>query len=114
MLTAVSDSFLPGMGMGILEQGGLLFGMEDGKRLLSPEETLMPPLTMQDRHPSAPQLVSMLASSIDNHKISPDVTVELDESVSQLVGGILTASPEECSTVYRQMCWYPSKSPSPP
>jgi hypothetical protein len=72
---AVSDGYLPG-----LLDHGLFGGMEDGKRILSPEETLMPPLSMQDRHPSAPQLVSMLATSVDNHKMSD--MVEVDDSVS--------------------------------
>ena len=57
-------------------------GMEadGGRRMLSPEDALMPPLTMQDRHPSAPQLASMLTSSVDNHKMS-DMAMGLDDSV---------------------------------
>lgn len=36
----------------------------DGRHfILSPDETLFPPLTHNDRHPSAPQLVSMLTDS---------------------------------------------------
>lgn len=81
MLSALSDSYLP------LMDHNLDFSMDDGgggggKRILSPEENLMPPLSMQDRHPSAPQLASMLTSSVDNHKMS-DVTVSVDEEVSQ-------------------------------
>ena len=78
MLTAVSDSYLPNL----VDD----FGLEEstGKKLLSPEESaLVPPLTMQDRHPSAPQLASMLASSVDNHKLnsSSDNSAGVDEMV---------------------------------
>ena len=80
LTAAVSDSYLPGMMDRGLDFGGM---GDEGNRLLSPEETLMPPLSMQDRHPSAPQLASMLASSVDNHKMSDVPTVEVDDLVSR-------------------------------
>ena len=42
----------------------------------------MPPLTMQDRHPSAPQLASMLASSVDSKPL--DIMMDSDEQVCEL------------------------------
>ena len=76
MLSALSDSYLPGM----MEQS-LDFNMEPdgGRRILSPEEMLMPPLSMQDRHPSAPQLASMLASSVDNKMASDNMAVTFED-----------------------------------
>lgn len=80
MLSALSDSYLSNM----MGNSPLDFGMEDsGKRIISPEDALMPPLTMQDRHPSAPQLASMLTSAVDN-KMS-DVAIGIDESVKGLL-----------------------------
>ena len=62
---AFSDSYLPSVGMsndplGSLPMGG--GGLED-QRILSPEDSLMPPLTGQMRHPSAPHLASILSAS---------------------------------------------------
>ena len=74
---ALSDSYLPSMGME--NSHSLDLSMEDsGRRILTPEDTLMPPLTIQDRHPSAPQLASMLASSLEN---KPEMMVNIDEQV---------------------------------
>ena len=58
-----------------------------GDNILSPEEALFPPtLSAQDRHPSAPQLASMLSSSasVDNGgKVPADVM--MGEEVSMCV-----------------------------
>ena len=79
MVSALSDSFLPNMGIdhtpsgqseGIGVGGGVNRGLD----------SLVPPLSMQDRHPSAPQLASMLASnSVDSKPI--DVMMDPDEQV---------------------------------
>lgn len=92
LTAAVSDSYLPGMMDHNLDFGGM---GDEGKRLLSPEEALMPPLSMQDRHPSAPQLASMLTSSVDNHKMSDVPSVEVDESVSRCLGWVGTRTKEK-------------------
>ena len=89
-MSALSDSYLPSMGLddnhhpshlhGTAPGGGagtMLNPMPMGDNMLSPEESLFPPtLSAQDRHPSAPQLASMLTSSasMDNGgKVPADV-----------------------------------------
>lgn len=69
MVSAVSDSYLHNMGQEV-----------NMNRILSPEISLMPPLSMQDRHPSAPQLASMLASSVDSKPF--DMMMDPDDQVS--------------------------------
>ncbi len=75
MLSALSDSYLHMM------DHSLDFNMDadNSRRILSPEETLMPPLSMHDRHPSAPQLASMLASSVDNKMSSDNMAVTFED-----------------------------------
>ena len=95
IMSALSDSYLPSMGLddnhthphlqgatsgahGGGAGGTMLNPMPHmGDNILSPEEALFPPtLSAQDRHPSAPQLASMLSSSasVDNGgKVPADV-----------------------------------------
>ena len=86
IMSALSDSYLPSMGLDdnhhpshLQGAGGgtMLNPMPMGDNMLSPEEALFPPtLSAQDRHPSAPQLASMLSSSasVDNGgKVPADV-----------------------------------------
>ena len=89
IMSALSDSYLPSMGLddnhhhpSHLHGGGagtMLNPMPMGDNMLSPEEALFPPtLSAQDRHPSAPQLASMLSSSaaVDNGgKVPADVSM---------------------------------------
>lgn len=82
--SALSDSYLSSMpgnsSLDFGDGGGGGGGLEEGgKRMLSPEDALMPPLTMQDRHPSAPQLASMLTTAVED-KMS-NVAIGMDESV---------------------------------
>ena len=88
MLSALSDSYLPTMNLeqhqhhhhhhsDFLEDGR----GGGGRRILSPEDALMPPLSIQDRHPSAPQLASLLAPSVDKASDNSSVMVNIDESV---------------------------------
>ena len=84
IMSALSDSYLPSMGLDDNHhhphqphhphQMLNPIGMD---HMLSPEENLLPPaLSAQDRHPSAPQLASMLSSSasMDNGgKVPGDV-----------------------------------------
>lgn len=77
---AFSDSYLPSVGLpdpqAALGGGGL-----DDQRLLSPEDTLMPPLSGQVRHPSAPHLASILtaSTSVDRGSGQDSVRREMDE-----------------------------------
>ena len=86
-MSALSDSYLPSMGLDDSHHHPqqphhhphqLLnpIGMD---HILSPDETLLPPtLSAQDRHPSAPQLASMLSSSasVDSGgKVPTDVMI---------------------------------------
>ncbi len=78
---AFSDSYLPSVGMsndplGNLAMGG--GGLED-QRLLSPEDGLMPPLTGQMRHPSAPHLASILSGSASLDRGGPGDTLTAAE-----------------------------------
>ncbi len=59
---AFSDSYLPSVGLSLdpISLGGS--GLDD-QRLLSPEDHLIPPLTGQMRHPSAPHLATILTTS---------------------------------------------------
>ena len=89
-MSALSDSYLPSMGVDDNHHphhphhlqgagaGTMLNPLPmGGDNMLSPEESLFPPtLSAQDRHPSAPQLASMLSSStsMDNGgKVPADV-----------------------------------------
>ena len=56
----------------------------DDRRTISPEETLLPPLTQQDRHPSAPQLANLLTAESSSSGNKPDVM--LTEEVCVCVG----------------------------
>ena len=67
MLTAAfSDSYLPAVGLPNEPVPNMSVGgtaMEEPPRLLSPEDALIPPLSGQTRHPSAPHLASILTST---------------------------------------------------
>ena len=81
MVTALSESYLPNMGLESSSEG--VGGIDSGggmHRFLSLNNSLMPTLSMQDRHPSAPQLASMLASSSVERK-PLDMLIEPDEHV---------------------------------
>lgn len=95
IMSALSDSYLPSMGLDDhhphhphhphQQQLLNLMGMD---HMLSPEEALLPPtLSAQDRHPSAPQLASMLSSSasMDNGGKVPGDVMMGDEEVLYLV-----------------------------
>ena len=90
IMSALSDSYLPSMGLDDNHhhhphphhphqphQPHQMLNPVGMDQMLSPEETLLPPaLSAQDRHPSAPQLASMLSSSasVDNGgKVPGDV-----------------------------------------
>lgn len=59
------------MSMGVMEMDG---------RVFTPEDQLFPPLSINDRHPSAPLLHSMLSSGIVNQPIN--TTKELTNIIS--------------------------------
>ena len=105
MLSALSDSYLPGMLEHHLDFN-MDPSMDSGRRILSPEEALMPPLSMQDRHPSAPQLASMLASSVDN-KVSDNMNVEMDVSGSEIFSALWTLMHVLCGTTWMLLQWDP-------
>ena len=114
IMSALSDSYLPSMGLddnhthphlqgatsgahGGGAGGTMLNPMPHmGDNILSPEEALFPPtLSAQDRHPSAPQLASMLSSSasVDSGgKVPADVMMGEEVSVCMCVS---------CSASYR-------------
>ena len=85
---AFSDSYLPSVGLPLMNEptgsnagnfnilGG---GAMDDRRLLSPEDSLIPPLSGQVRHPSAPHLASMLTTSLE--KNPSDAMFGADEDV---------------------------------
>ena len=69
MQSALSDSYLNSIGQdfGAHAQGFDTFlDYANHRGILSPVDSLAPPLSNQDRHPSAPQLASILASSVDS------------------------------------------------
>jgi len=74
LTTAFSDSFLPGIGYEDSSHHTELSPHPmDDRRTISPEETLLPPLTQQDRHPSAPQLANLLTAESSSSGNKPDV-----------------------------------------
>ena len=92
MSSALSDSYLPSMGLDDNHHHHQHQGHHHHQQhhqhmlnpmgmdhMLSPEEALLPPaLSAQDRHPSAPQLASMLSSSasMDNGgKVPTDIMI---------------------------------------
>ena len=85
MVSAVSDSCLPNTGLGHSNDEFAAADLHSSmNRGLSFDNTLIPaPLSMQDRHPSAPQLASMLASSVDSKPL--EMLIEPDEQVSVCV-----------------------------
>ena len=71
--SALSDSFLPGLDdpphpQEFSPQGPMSIGSMDHehRRMFASDDHLFPPLTNQDRHPSAPLLQSMLSSGMTN------------------------------------------------
>ena len=71
--SALSDSFLPGMDdtprpHEFSPQGPMSISSMDHehRRMYASDDHLFPPLTSQDRHPSAPLLQSMLSSGMSN------------------------------------------------
>lgn len=82
MVAALSDSYLPGMSGDHAPNPPAVGGGGRGgpNRVLSPD-SLMPPLSMQDRHPSAPQLASMLVSSNSMDVKPMDIMVDQNDQV---------------------------------
>ena len=72
---AFSDSYLPSVGLPLMTDpahtgnynilGG---GAMNDRQLLSPEDSLIPPISGQARHPSAPHLASILTTSLEKNQ----------------------------------------------
>ena len=81
LTTAFSDSFLPGIAYDDgAHHAELSPNPMDDRRTISPEDALLPPLTQQDRHPSAPQLANLLTAE-NNSSCSNKADVMLTEEV---------------------------------
>jgi len=86
LTTAFSDSFLPGIGYEDSSHHTELSPHPmDDRRTISPEETLLPPLTQQDRHPSAPQLANLLTAESSSSGNKPDVMLTEEVCVTVCV-----------------------------
>lgn len=84
---AFSDSYLPSVGLPLDPLSGVGGGGLEDTRLLSPEDHLIPPLTGQMRHPSAPHLASMLTTSTSVDRADRDnLTATVEEDVSEWFG----------------------------